>query len=73
MSSPRRGPCAISQFWQKSQWNGQPAVATENASEPGSTWKSGFFSIGSTDAATTAPYAWHQSVPSRFPRTPQIP
>src|SRR5512135_731529 len=56
-SSPRRGPWAISQFWQNVQWNGQPAVAIEYAVDPGATWKSGFFSIGSRQLATTAPYA----------------
>ena len=52
---PRRGPCAISQFWQKMQWKGQPAVAIDHAMDPGSTWNSGFFSIGSAPAVTTAP------------------
>ena len=28
-SRPRRGAWAISQFWQKTQWNGQPTVAIE--------------------------------------------
>ena len=37
------------------QWNGQPAVAMEYAVEPGATWNSGFFSIGSRPIATTAP------------------
>ena len=34
-SRPRRGAWAISQFWQKTQWNGQPMVEIEYASEPG--------------------------------------
>ncbi len=55
MSRPSRGAWAISQFWQKTQWNGQPMVEIEYASEPGSTWNSGFFSIGSRPAAATAP------------------
>ena len=55
MSRPSRGACAISQFWQNTQWNGQPIVEIEYASEPGSTWNSGFFSIGSRPAAATAP------------------
>ncbi len=55
--TPRRGPWAISQFWQKTQWNGQPAVASEYACVPGATWKSGFFSMGSMATVTAAPYA----------------
>ena len=55
MSRPSRGPWAISQFWQNTQWNGQPVVEIEYASEPGSTWNSGFFSIGSRPVAATAP------------------
>jgi hypothetical protein len=26
---PSRGACAISQFWQNMQWNGQPGVPIE--------------------------------------------
>ncbi len=55
MSRPSRGAWAISQFWQKTQWNGQPMVEIEYASDPGSTWNRGFFSIGSRPAAATAP------------------
>ena len=42
-----RGHCEISQFWQNSQRRLQPTVAIEYALDPGYTWNSGFFSIGS--------------------------
>jgi len=46
------GPCwLISQFWQKRQPKLQPAVAREKEPVPGSTWKKGFFSMGSRWAA----------------------
>ena len=45
--------CEISQFWQNLQFTLQPPVAMENAIAPGRKWKKGFFSMGSTCAATT--------------------
>lgn len=38
----------ISQFWQKRQARSQPAVPKLSTRDPGSTWLSGFFSMGST-------------------------
>ena len=38
---------AISQFWQHLHSRLQPAVASDSAVAPGSTWKRGFFSTGS--------------------------
>ena len=35
--------CEMSQFWQNLQLTLQPAVATENASDPGEKWNKGFF------------------------------
>ena len=50
------GACwLISQFWQNMQEKLHPAVARENERVAGSTWKKGFFSMGSTCTAQGFP------------------
>lgn len=47
--------CEMSWFWQLRQARLQPAAASEKHGEPGTKWKSGFFSTGSTPMAHTRP------------------
>src|SRR2546422_4298041 len=43
-----RTACDVTQFWQYAQWKSQPSIPKLMASDPGSAWKNGFFSTGSS-------------------------
>jgi hypothetical protein len=51
--SGSRIACDVTQFWQYGQWKSQPSMPKVSASDPGSTWKKGFFSTGSHCRAPT--------------------